>query len=132
MFAVREEVDVLKEKIVELLERIQVLERENEVLKGHVPTEVLATIALPTQTVGQILTFGQAVSMMAQNGQQSVVIAAPTPSAPATISTSIPAAQIQSSFPTESNVATPETAVPVTVPVVSSTTNAAPDQSSAL
>lgn len=33
MFAVREEVDVLKEKIVELLERIQLLETENAILK---------------------------------------------------------------------------------------------------
>lgn len=33
MFAVREEVDVLKEKIVELLERIQLLETENTILK---------------------------------------------------------------------------------------------------
>jgi regulator of replication initiation timing len=44
MFAVREEVDVLKEKIVELLDRIQVLEHENNTLRNNVPPDVLSSL----------------------------------------------------------------------------------------
>lgn len=59
MFAVREEVDVLKEKIVELLERIQLLETENAILKqahqnqlGNQGTQSLVTgIQLNTSPV---------------------------------------------------------------------------------
>lgn len=47
MFAVREEVDDLKERIAELLERIQLLEQENALLQKHVPAEVLSSLQLP-------------------------------------------------------------------------------------
>lgn len=53
MFAVREEVEVLKEQIRELLEKNSQLEFENSILKQHATTETLgqlkqaATPALP-------------------------------------------------------------------------------------
>jgi len=44
MFAVREEVEVLKEKITELMERINQLEYENTVLKQYATNEALQQI----------------------------------------------------------------------------------------
>ncbi|XP_046383522.1 protein bunched, class 2/F/G isoform-like isoform X2 [Ischnura elegans] len=44
MFAVREEVEVLKEKIAELMERINQLEAENSILKANASTETLAQL----------------------------------------------------------------------------------------
>jgi len=45
MFAVREEVEVLREKISELMDRISLLEMENAVLKSHATPETLASLA---------------------------------------------------------------------------------------
>jgi len=45
MFAVREEVEVLKEKISELMERISQLEYENTILKANATSETLAALA---------------------------------------------------------------------------------------
>lgn len=50
MFAVREEVEVLKEKIAELMDRINQLEFENNILKANATQETLtqlSTIAPP-------------------------------------------------------------------------------------
>ncbi|PSN42182.1 hypothetical protein C0J52_09862 [Blattella germanica] len=44
MFAVREEVEVLKEKIAELMDRINQLELENTILKAHATQETLAQL----------------------------------------------------------------------------------------
>uniref|UniRef100_A0A6M2DQ17 Putative serine/threonine-protein kinase ddb g0267686 s n=1 Tax=Xenopsylla cheopis TaxID=163159 RepID=A0A6M2DQ17_XENCH len=44
MFAVREEVEVLKEKISELMERINMLELENGILRAHATQETLAQL----------------------------------------------------------------------------------------
>lgn len=44
MFAVREEVEVLKEKIAELMDRINQLEMENTVLKANASQETLAQL----------------------------------------------------------------------------------------
>ncbi|XP_058797651.1 protein bunched, class 2/F/G isoform [Phymastichus coffea] len=44
MFAVREEVEVLKEKIAELMDRINQLEAENSILKAHATLETLAQL----------------------------------------------------------------------------------------
>ncbi|CAG7731823.1 unnamed protein product [Allacma fusca] len=44
MFAVREEVEVLKEKISELMERITQLEYENTILKANATQETLSQI----------------------------------------------------------------------------------------
>lgn len=46
MFAVREEVEVLKEKIAELMDRINQLELENSILKTNATPDTLAQ--LPT------------------------------------------------------------------------------------
>lgn len=45
MFAVREEVEVLKEKIAELMDRINQLEAENSILKAHATPETLAQLS---------------------------------------------------------------------------------------
>ena len=45
LLAVREEVDVLKANINKLVDKISVLERENEVLKTNASPEVLAKLA---------------------------------------------------------------------------------------
>lgn len=44
MYTVREEVEVLKEKIAELLERINQLEVENNFLRANVAPEVLTAL----------------------------------------------------------------------------------------
>lgn len=51
MFAVREEVEVLKEKIAELMDRINQLELENTILKANATQETLtqlSSISTPT------------------------------------------------------------------------------------
>lgn len=45
MFAVREEVEVLKEKIAELMDKINQLEFENTILKANATQETLAQIS---------------------------------------------------------------------------------------
>lgn len=49
MFAVREEVDVLKEKITELLDRISQLEYENGILRAGATPETLSLLSQPAQ-----------------------------------------------------------------------------------
>ncbi|XP_050680721.1 protein bunched, class 1/class 3/D/E isoforms [Leptidea sinapis] len=44
MFAVREEVEVLKERIAELMERINQLEVENSYLRAHASPDTLAQL----------------------------------------------------------------------------------------
>lgn len=50
MYAVREEVEVLKEKIAELMERIGQLEAENATLRAGATPETLAMLPPPSQT----------------------------------------------------------------------------------
>uniref|UniRef100_A0A3B4A3D8 TSC22 domain family, member 2 n=1 Tax=Periophthalmus magnuspinnatus TaxID=409849 RepID=A0A3B4A3D8_9GOBI len=50
MYAVREEVEVLKEQIKELFERNSVLERENAVLKSLANTEQLSQLSAQTSS----------------------------------------------------------------------------------
>lgn len=45
MFAVREEVEVLKEKIAELMDRINQLEVENTILKANASQETLSQLS---------------------------------------------------------------------------------------
>ncbi len=57
MFAVREEVEVLKERIAELMERINQLEVENTYLRAHASQDTLAQLPVvgakpPPQTQG--------------------------------------------------------------------------------
>ncbi|KAK9505053.1 hypothetical protein O3M35_009203 [Rhynocoris fuscipes] len=47
MYAVREEVEVLKEKIAELMERITQLESENNILRAGASPETLAQLPPP-------------------------------------------------------------------------------------
>lgn len=49
MFAVREEVEVLKEKITELLERISQLEHENDILRANASAETLKQLSNQSQ-----------------------------------------------------------------------------------
>ncbi|GLV41691.1 bunched [Carabus blaptoides fortunei] len=51
MFAVREEVEVLKEKIAELMDRINQLETENSILKANATQETLAQLTMPQDTL---------------------------------------------------------------------------------
>lgn len=51
MFAVREEVEVLKEKIAELMDRINQLEVENTILKANATQEVLSQLTTNTQNI---------------------------------------------------------------------------------
>nr|CAD7412686.1 unnamed protein product [Timema cristinae] len=60
MYAVREEVIVLKEKIAELMERTSQLEYENNILRTGVNQEIL------DQLNSSILLAGQAASNVAQ------------------------------------------------------------------
>ncbi|CAL7941707.1 unnamed protein product [Xylocopa violacea] len=53
MFAVREEVEVLKEKIAELMDRINQLEAENSILKAHATPETLALLSQSTTKLPQ-------------------------------------------------------------------------------
>lgn len=58
MFAVREEVEVLKEKISELMDRINQLEVENTILKANASQETLTILTSsaptkPTHTASQ-------------------------------------------------------------------------------
>lgn len=48
MFAVREEVEVLKEKIAELMDRINQLEVENTILKANANQETLSQLTTAT------------------------------------------------------------------------------------
>lgn len=48
MFAVREEVEVLKEKIAELMDRINQLEFENNILKANATQETLTQLSTIT------------------------------------------------------------------------------------
>lgn len=51
MFAVREEVEVLKEKINELMDRINQLEVENTILKANASQETLSQLSTATIVV---------------------------------------------------------------------------------
>ncbi|XP_076647542.1 uncharacterized protein LOC143356055 isoform X2 [Halictus rubicundus] len=53
MFAVREEVEVLKEKIAELMDRINQLEAENSILKAHATPETLAQLSQSNAKLAQ-------------------------------------------------------------------------------
>lgn len=53
MFAVREEVEVLKEKIAELMDRINQLEAENSILRAHATPETLAQLSQSTTKLPQ-------------------------------------------------------------------------------
>lgn len=53
MFAVREEVEVLRNKILQLERTVIELEAENAILREHVPTDVLQNIVGSTNSPSQ-------------------------------------------------------------------------------
>ncbi|XP_017115580.1 protein bunched, class 1/class 3/D/E isoforms isoform X5 [Drosophila elegans] len=52
MIAVREEVEVLKERISELMDKINKLELENNILKSNIPQETLQQLQMQLQIAG--------------------------------------------------------------------------------
>lgn len=76
MYAVREEVEVLKEQIKELYERNSVLERENAVLKSLANTEQLGQLSNQLNSTSaplqQHLHLANASSLVHHEGSQSV------------------------------------------------------------
>lgn len=54
MFAVREEVEVLKEKIAELMDRINQLEAENSILKSHATADILSQLSSQSATTSKL------------------------------------------------------------------------------
>lgn len=76
MYAVREEVEVLKEQIKELFERNSVLERENAVLKSLANNEQLTQ--LTTQLHNPSSTSPQQTTVNAILQEASKLVALPT------------------------------------------------------
>jgi len=82
MFAVREEVDVLKEKIAELMERISQLEFENKILKAHATPETLAllTSQKPPPVALAAASLVQQIMVQQAEGQQTAATQQSQPS----------------------------------------------------
>jgi hypothetical protein len=68
MFAVREEVEVLKEKIAELMDRINQLEVENTILKANASQETLSQL---TTAANIVVASPQPTSVVTQQLQNS-------------------------------------------------------------
>lgn len=81
MFAVREEVDVLKEKITELLDRIAQLEYENNILRAGASPETLSLLAQSAQQT--VVPVSQPQQTIAAVAQPVVVPAQPAVVVPA-------------------------------------------------
>lgn len=77
MFAVREEVEVLKEKIAELMDRINQLEVENTILKANASQETLSKL-----TTAMPIVSPQPPSQQQQQQSASPVISQNPPSQP--------------------------------------------------
>lgn len=91
MFAVREEVEVLKEKITELVDRISELEYENGILRAHANSETLALV----QTAKSVRMSSSASQGGApqQGQQQNAAEAQATPSAQLSVAAVVAAQQ---------------------------------------
>jgi hypothetical protein len=74
MFAVREEVEVLKEKIAELMDRINQLEVENSILKANASQETLSQL-----TTATVIISPQPTQQQTQQSASPVVPQLPTP-----------------------------------------------------
>ncbi len=69
MYAVREEVELLRGKIVELETKVLFLERENSLLREHVPPEILAKLLLPASaTPAAVISAPQQPQLTAGTG----------------------------------------------------------------
>ncbi|KAK3771112.1 hypothetical protein RRG08_034128 [Elysia crispata] len=112
MYAVREEVEILKQQIGEMMERIGQLEYENTVLKSEAKPETLSKLLLPRVTQAasqQILPSGGAsggaggvptsAGVASQQQQSNVVVAQtqkpPTPNGQQTTIAMLPPQQAQ-------------------------------------
>lgn len=93
MFAVREEVDVLKEKITELLDRIAQLEYENGILRAGASPETLSLLAQSTQQAVPVSQPPQTIAAMA--AQPVAVQAQPTVVVPPHQQQQVPVASVQ-------------------------------------
>lgn len=74
MYAVREEVEVMKEQIKELYERNSVLERENAVLKSLANTEQLTQLTSQLNNLGSTSPQQTAVNAILQEGSNLVAL----------------------------------------------------------
>lgn len=74
MYAVREEVEVLKEQIKELYERNSVLEKENAVLKSLANTEQLTQLTSQLNHLGSTSPPQTAVSTILHEGSTLVAL----------------------------------------------------------
>lgn len=72
MYAVREEVDVLRSQIKELLDKNAQLEWENQILRQHASPETLAKLAQPRPTAQGAATGAPAVQTGAAGNLQVV------------------------------------------------------------
>ncbi|XP_037811888.1 protein bunched, class 1/class 3/D/E isoforms [Lucilia sericata] len=108
MIAVREEVEVLKEKISELMDKINQLEVENTILKANMSQETLQQLQMQTQL--------QIAGTTATNGS-NMLTAAPTPAAitaaPATVANNVAGNTVNAAATPQSNVGS-GTATPTT------------------
>ncbi|KFB34951.1 hypothetical protein ZHAS_00000693 [Anopheles sinensis] len=84
MFAVREEVEVLKERISELMDRINQLEYENNILKANASQETLAQLTTGGNSVAAVAAAAQ---QQQQQQQQQVSTAAAAAAAAAALIT---------------------------------------------
>lgn len=74
MYAVREEVEVLKEQIKELYERNSVLERENAVLKSLANTEQLTQLTSQINIPGSTSPQQTPANAILQEGSELVAL----------------------------------------------------------
>lgn len=90
MFAVREEVEVLKEKIAELMDRINQLEVENTILKANASQETLSQLTTAATGIISPQPTLQTASPVVPQVPQTPQITQQTPS-PATNLQTLPA-----------------------------------------
>ncbi len=74
MYAVREEVEVMKEQIKELYERNSLLERENAVLKSLANTEQLTQLTSQLNNLGSTSPQQTAVNAILQEGSKLLAL----------------------------------------------------------
>lgn len=82
MFAVREEVEVLKEKISELMDRINQLEYENNILKANASQETLSQLTTSGGVSNTSATTAAAVVAAAAAAAAATAAAAASTTAP--------------------------------------------------
>ncbi|KAM8717828.1 hypothetical protein ACLKA7_004517 [Drosophila subpalustris] len=89
MIAVREEVEVLKERISELMDKISNLELENNILKSNMSPETLQQLQMQLQIAGS-----QQPAAVAAPPATPAIQAPPTAAAPASAAATSPATSV--------------------------------------